>query len=117
VPSLRSSSAWDWHHSPLRATFGTFITVISMIRRWQCCPFYSSSWVWMNLQNYAIIIGITPVMVRDLALRCQELLTEQLIGADPGRQQLAVGAARGVAAIAPRLLDALRLSLCLPGCS
>ena len=59
-----------------------------------------------------IIIGVAPIMVRDLALRTEELPTEQMIKAQT------LGASTWLLIIRvvmpqmwPRLIDALRLSL------
>lgn len=59
-----------------------------------------------------IVIGITPVMIRDLSQRCMELPTEQLIKAQSlGASTWLLIIRVVVPQMLPRLLGALRLSL------
>lgn len=59
-----------------------------------------------------IVIGIAPVLARDLALRAAELPREQLIKAQTlGASTLTLSLRIVVPQLGPRLLDALRLSL------
>jgi len=98
----------------LRATFGTFITVISMIPPLAVLPIL---FIVMGLDELSkitlIVIGITPVMIRDLAQRCAELPAEQLIKAQTlgaNSWQLVVRVV--LPQLLPRLLGSLRLQLC-----
>lgn len=98
----------------LRASFGTFITVISMIPPLAVLPIL---FIVLGLDELSkitlIIIGITPVMIRDLAQRCQELPAEQLIKAQTlGANSWQLVLRVVLPQLLPRLLDALRLSLC-----
>ena len=98
----------------LRATFGTFITVVSMIPPLAILPIL---FIVMGLDELSkitlIIIGITPVMIRDLAQRCAELPTEQLIKAQTlGANSWQLILRVVLPQLLPRLLGALRLSLC-----
>lgn len=98
----------------LRAAFGPVITVISMIPPLAVLPIL---FIVLGLGETAkislIVIGITPVIIRDLSQRCQELPSEQLIKAQTlgaNSWQLIVRVI--LPQIWPRLLDSLRLSLC-----
>lgn len=98
----------------LRATFGHFITAISMIPPLAILPIL---FIVMGLDELSkvtlIIIGITPVMARDLAQRCLELPAEQLIKAQTlGASSWQLILRVILPQLLPRLLDALRLSLC-----
>ncbi|MGE0113460.1 MAG: ABC transporter permease [Steroidobacteraceae bacterium] len=97
----------------LRATFGSFITVISMIPPLAILPIL---FIVLGLDELSkivlIIIGITPVMIRDLAQRCQELPDEQLIKAQTlGASSWQLIMRVVLPQLLPRLLGALRLSL------
>lgn len=98
----------------LRATLGNFVTALSMIPPLAVLPIL---FIVLGLDELSkitlIIIGITPVMVRDLAQRCMELPSEQLIKAQTlgaSSWQLIVRVV--LPQLLPRLLDSLRLSLC-----
>lgn len=98
----------------LRATFGNFITAVSMIPPLAILPIL---FIVMGLDELSkvtlIIIGITPVMVRDLTQRVLELPAEQMIKAQTlgaNSWQLIVRVV--LPQLLPRLLDSLRLSLC-----
>ena len=98
----------------LRATFGSFVTAVSMIPPLAVLPIL---FIVLGLDELSkitlIVIGITPVMVRDLAQRCAELPSEQLIKAQTlgaSSWQLIIRVV--LPQLLPRLLDALRLSLC-----
>ena len=97
----------------LRATFGTLITVISMIPPLAILPILFIALGLDELSKITlIIIGITPVMIRDLAQRCQELPAEQLIKAQTlGANSWQLVLRVVLPQLLPRLLDALRLSL------
>jgi len=97
----------------LRATFGGFITALSMIPPLAILPVL---FIVLGLDELAkvtlIIIGITPVIIRDLTQRSLELPSEQLIKA----QTLGANSWQLITRVVlpqlwPRLLDALRLSL------
>jgi NitT/TauT family transport system permease protein len=98
----------------VRATFGTFITAISMIPPLAILPILFIALGLDELSKITlIVIGITPVMVRDLAQRCQELPAEQLIKAQTlGANSLQLVLRVVLPQLLPRLLGALRLSLC-----
>jgi NitT/TauT family transport system permease protein len=98
----------------LRASFASFVTAVSMIPPLAVLPIL---FIVLGLGEVAkvalIIIGVAPVIVRDIALRTGELPAEQLIKAQT------LGASSWLLAIRvilpqlwPRLIDALRLSLC-----
>jgi NitT/TauT family transport system permease protein len=97
----------------LRATFGNFITLMSMIPPLAILPILFIALGLGEISKITlIVIGITPVMIRDLAQRCAELPAEQLIkaqtlGANTWQLILRVVLPQ----ILPRLLGALRLSL------
>lgn len=97
----------------LRATLGGFVTVLSMIPPLAILPIL---FIVLGLDELSkitlIVIGISPVIVRDLAHRCAELPTEQLIKAQTlgaNSWQLIIRVV--LPQIWPRLIDALRLSL------
>jgi NitT/TauT family transport system permease protein len=97
----------------LRAAFGTLITIVSMIPPLAVLPIL---FILLGLGELSkvtlIVIGITPVMIRDLAQRCQELPTEQLIKAQTlGANSWQLVLRVVLPQLLPRLLDALRLSL------
>lgn len=97
----------------LRATFGQFITILAMIPPLAILPIL---FIVLGLDESSkialIIIGITPVMIRDLAQRCQELPGEQLIKAQTlGASSWQLILRVLLPQLLPRLLGALRLSL------
>ncbi len=97
----------------LRAAFGPFITVASMIPPLAVLPIL---FIALGLEETSkitlIVIGITPVMIRDLSQRCMELPTEQLIKAQSlGASTWLLIIRVVVPQMLPRLLGALRLSL------
>jgi NitT/TauT family transport system permease protein len=100
----------------VRATLAPFVAALSMIPPLAVLPIL---FIVLGLGEVAkialIVIGVTPVIVRDLALRAGELPNEQLIKAQT------LGASSWLLAIRvilpqlwPRLIDALRLQL---GCA
>ncbi|MGD9842229.1 MAG: ABC transporter permease [Steroidobacteraceae bacterium] len=97
----------------LRATFGNFITVVSMIPPLAILPILFIALGLGELSKITlIIIGITPVMIRDLSQRCAELPAEQLIKAQTlGANSWQLVLRVVLPQILPRLLGALRLSL------
>jgi NitT/TauT family transport system permease protein len=98
----------------LRASFGNFITAVSMIPPLAVLPILFIVFGLDELSKVIlIVIGITPVMVRDLMQRCQELPSEQLIKAQTlGASTWQLVLRVVLPQLVPRLLDALRLSLC-----
>lgn len=100
----------------LRATFAPFVAALSMIPPLAVLPIL---FIVLGLGEVAkvtlIVIGVTPMIIRDLALRTGELPSEQLIKAQTlgaSTWQLVVRVV--LPQIWPRLLDALRLNL---GCA
>ena len=97
----------------LRATLGSFVTVISMIPPLAILPIL---FIALGLGEVSkitlIVIGISPVMIRDLSQRCMELPAEQLIKAQTlGANSWLLVVRVVLPQILPRLLGALRLSL------
>lgn len=97
----------------IRATLAPFIAALSMIPPLAILPIL---FIVMGLGEVAkitlIIIGVTPVIIRDLALRAGELPGEQLIKAQTlgaSTWQLIVRVV--LPQIWPRLIDSLRLTL------
>jgi NitT/TauT family transport system permease protein len=96
------------------ATLSPFITVISMIPPLAVLPILFIVFGLDELSKVVlIVIGITPMMIRDLQQRAREIPTEiwvkaQTLGANSWTLMLRVI----VPQLMPRLLVALRLSLC-----
>ena len=97
----------------VKATLAPFIAAVSLIPPLAILPIL---FIVAGLGELAkvllIIIGVAPIMVRDLALRTQELPTEQMIKA----QTLGASTWQLIIRVVmpqmwPRLIDALRLSL------
>lgn len=97
----------------LRATFAPFVAALSLIPPLAILPIL---FIVAGLGELAkvllIVIGVAPVIVRDLALRIQELPSEQMIKA----QTLGASTWQLILRVVlpqtwPRLIDALRLSL------
>jgi NitT/TauT family transport system permease protein len=97
----------------LRATFAPFVAALSLIPPLAILPIL---FIVAGLGELAkvllIVIGVAPVIVRDLAFRIQELPSEQMIkaqtlGASTWQLMLRVVLPQTW----PRLIDALRLSL------
>jgi NitT/TauT family transport system permease protein len=97
----------------LRATFAPFVAALSLIPPLAILPIL---FIVAGLGELAkvllIIIGVAPVIVRDLALRIGELPSEQMIKA----QTLGASTWQLILRVVlpqtwPRLIDALRLSL------
>lgn len=97
----------------LRATFAPFVAAVSLIPPLAILPIL---FIVAGLGELAkvllIIIGVAPVIVRDLAFRIQELPSEQMIKA----QTLGASTWQLILRVVlpqtwPRLIDALRLSL------
>jgi NitT/TauT family transport system permease protein len=97
----------------LRATLAPFVAAISLIPPLAVLPIL---FIVAGLGELAkvilIIIGVAPIIVRDLALRAGELPTEQIIKAQTlgaSTWQLALRVV--LPQLWPRLIDALRLTL------
>jgi NitT/TauT family transport system permease protein len=97
----------------VRATLAPFVAALSMIPPLAVLPIL---FIVLGLGEVAkialMVIGVTPVIVRDLALRAGELPSEQLIKAQTlgaSTWQLIVRVV--LPQIWPRLIDSLRLSL------
>jgi NitT/TauT family transport system permease protein len=97
----------------IRATLAPFVAALSMIPPLAILPIL---FIVMGLGEVAkitlIVIGVTPVIIRDLALRAAELPREQLIKAQTlgaSTWQLIVRVV--LPQIWPRLIDSLRLTL------
>jgi NitT/TauT family transport system permease protein len=97
----------------VKATLASFIAAVSLIPPLAVLPVL---FIVAGLDELSkvllIIIGVTPVVVRDLALRTAELPTEQMIKA----QTLGASTWQLIIRVVlpqmwPRLIDALRLSL------
>ena len=97
----------------LRATIATFVAALSLIPPLAILPIL---FIVVGLGELAkvtlIVIGVAPVLVRDLAMRAAELPSEQIIKA----QTLGASTWHLVVRVIlpqmwPRLIDALRLSL------
>lgn len=98
----------------VRALLSAFVTAISMIPPLAILPIL---FIVLGLGEVAkialIVIGIAPVIVRDIALRAGELPTEQLIKAQTlGASSWLLSTRVILPQLWPRLIDALRLSLC-----
>lgn len=98
----------------VRALLASFVTAISMIPPLAILPIL---FIVLGLGEVAkialIVIGIAPVIVRDIALRAEELPTEQLIKAQTlGASSWLLSTRVILPQLWPRLIDALRLSLC-----
>ena len=97
----------------IRALLGNFVNVVSMIPPLAILPILFIS---LGLEEVSkitlIVIGITPVMIRDLSQRCLELPAEQLIKAQTlGANTWLLVVRVVLPQILPRLIGALRLSL------
>lgn len=97
----------------IRAVLGNFVTVISMIPPLAVLPIL---FIALGLEEVSkitlIVIGITPVMIRDISQRCLELPAEQLIKAQTlGANTWSLIIRIVLPQILPRLIGALRLSL------
>ena len=97
----------------IRATLAPMITALSMIPPLAILPIL---FIVMGLGEVAkitlIVIGVTPVIIRDLALRAGELPREQLIKAQTlGASTWQLILRVVLPQIWPRLIDSLRLTL------
>jgi len=97
----------------LRATISPFIAVLSLIPPLAVLPIL---FIAVGLGEFAkitlIVIGVTPVIVRDLALRTAELPVEQIIKAQTlGASTFQLVTRVVLPQLWPRLIDVLRLTL------
>jgi len=97
----------------IRAGLSPFIAVLSMIPPMAVLPILFIVFGLDELSKMVlIVIGITPFLIRDLALRAGELPQELLIKAQTlGASTWQIILRVVLPQIAPRLLDGLRLSL------
>jgi len=100
----------------VRSTLAPFVSALSMIPPLAILPIL---FIVLGLGEIAkialIVIGITPVIIRDLALRASELPNEQLIKAQTlGASSWLLASRVILPQLWPRLIDALRLQL---GCA
>jgi NitT/TauT family transport system permease protein len=97
----------------LRATVAPFVAAVSLIPPLAVLPIlFIVAGLGEMAKVILIIIGVAPVIVRDLALRVGELPTEQIIKAQTlgaSTWQLAIRVV--LPQLWPRLIDALRLTL------
>jgi NitT/TauT family transport system permease protein len=98
----------------VQALLGPFLTAISMIPPLAVLPIL---FIVAGLGEVAkvtlIVIGITPVMARDIALRATELPREQMIKAQTlGASSWLLVLRVILPQLWPRLIDAARLNLC-----
>jgi NitT/TauT family transport system permease protein len=97
----------------IRATFATFVAALSLIPPLAILPIL---FIVAGLGELAkillIVIGISPVIVRDIALRSAELPAEQLVKAQTlGASTWLLVVRVVIPQMWPRLIDALRLTL------
>jgi NitT/TauT family transport system permease protein len=100
----------------VRAGLAPFIAAVSMIPPLAILPIL---FIVLGLGEVAkvtlIVIGVAPIIIRDLALRATELPTEQLIKAQTlGASSWLLSTRVILPQLWPRLIDALRLNL---GCA
>lgn len=95
------------------AIFGSFIAALSLIPPLAVLPILFIVFGLGELSKVVLItVGITPFIVRDLAMRIHELPREQLIKAQTlGASSWTLITRVILPQITPRLIDALRLSL------
>ena len=96
-----------------RATFNSFTNVLSMIPPLSVLPIL---FIMFGLGEPAkvllIVVGITPFIIRDLALRTSEIPHEEIIKAQTlGASTWQIVLRVVVPQMLPRLIDAVRLSL------
>lgn len=97
----------------VKALLGAFVGVVSMVPPLAILPIL---FIVLGLGEPSkialIVIGLAPVMIRDLALRTEELPRQQLIKAQTlGASTFGIVQRVVLPQILPRLLDSLRLSL------
>ena len=100
----------------IRSLFAPFMSAVSMIPPLAILPIlFIVAGLGETAKIALIVIGVTPVIVRDLALRAAELPTEQLIKAQTlGASSWLLTMRVILPQLWPRLIDAVRLQL---GCA
>lgn len=97
----------------LRALLAPFVAVVSMVPPLALLPIL---FIAMGLGEASkitlIVIGVTPMMIRDLALKALELPREQIVKAETlGGSSWQIGLRVVLPQILPRLITCLRLQL------
>ena len=97
----------------LRALLAPFLAAVSMVPPLALLPIL---FIVMGLGETSkitlIVIGVAPIMVRDLLLRVLELPREQIVKAETlGGNSWQIGIRVVLPQVLPRLIDALRLQL------
>ena len=97
----------------VRGLLAPFVTAVSMIPPLALLPIL---FITLGLEELSkitlIVIGVAPVIVRDLSLRAQELPAEQIIKAQTlGASSWQLILRVVLPQLGPRLIDALRLTL------
>ncbi|MCF4166756.1 ABC transporter permease subunit [Zavarzinia compransoris] len=97
----------------MRALMSSFIAVISMVPPLAILPIL---FIMLGLGETSkvtlIVIGIAPVMIRDLALRTEEMPTQQLIKAQTlGASTFGIVQRVVLPQLLPRLIDSIRLNM------
>lgn len=97
----------------VRCAMSGFVSVVSMIPPLAVLPILFLTFGLGETAKVAlIVIGITPILIRDLAARTLELPREQIVKAQTlGASSLAITLHVALPQIMPRLLGALRLAL------
>ena len=97
----------------VRGAMSGFVSVVSMIPPLAVLPILFLTFGLGETAKVAlIVIGITPILIRDLAARTLELPREQIVKAQTlGASSLAITLRVALPQIMPRLLGALRLAL------
>ncbi len=97
----------------VRALLAPFVAMVSMVPPLALLPILFIVMGLGEASKVALItIGVTPFLIRDLAMRVEELPREQIIKAETlGASSWQLALRVVLPQIAPRLIDALRLSL------
>lgn len=97
----------------MNKTFSSFVAVLSMIPPLAILPILFILFGLGELSKIIlVVIGITPFLIRDVALRVSEIPAEQIIKAQTlGASTWQICTRVVLPQIWPRLIDALRLSL------
>lgn len=97
----------------LSATFGGFVSAISMIPPLSILPIlFITLGIGETSKIALIVIGITPFLIRDLSQRVREIPGEQIVKAQTlGASSLIVALQVALPQIMPRLIQGIRLSL------
>ncbi len=97
----------------VRALLAPFVAMVSMVPPLALLPILFIVMGLGETSKIALItIGVTPFLIRDLAMRVQELPREQIIKAETlGASSWQIALRVVLPQILPRLIDAVRLSL------